>query len=416
MNVKKVTHGSALLRDHDGREQLQKLIDQYKEPEDMKHIKRMFVGDSARATVEQSIASDMVLKSIQEQETAYERIVGMTKGFDWKRKMIDELDTTRRWMQPDRASTKLRVQLNESQSISERWEALTKPWYHEEIERALKPIWDSSIQSALEHAQGSLSDSVMKQIKQSMGLYERVNPKWQLPESLVDTVGVFKHLRQQIGALHIPIIDPFTARTIAELLGTEGVLAQLRALGISEDGSWLEKEEGVDQDTATEKSHLPWTQNPGIQLLISLWLILLTECNANQDHAEVMAALQKTHVEITAHADGNSKAHKEILDLVQQQSKQIEALSVLMEEAFERDSRKVQQRFVVLERKALIYSKPKSGASVVGSLFPREVVRPVNEAGKWIEIEYFDWIRKDYYTGWTLKKYFVRVPVAYQSD
>lgn len=416
----KIIRDSALLRGLDEREQLQKLIDQHKEPDYVKHIKKMFAGDSAldrvRAITEQSTASDMVLKALQKQESTYKRLVGTTKGFDSIRKTHDELEATRKWMQPDSASTKLIALLDESQSISERWEALTKPRYHEEIERALKPIWDSSIQSALAHAQGSLSDSVTEQIKQSMGLYERVNPKWQLPESLVDTVGVFKHLGRQIGTLYMPIIDPLTAKTIAGLLGTEGVLAQLRALGISEDGSWVEKEEGVEQDATTEKSRLRWTQNPEIQFLISLLLILIMDYKANQDHAEVMAALQKNTVEITAQAEGNNKAHKEILELVQQQSKQIEALSVLMEKAFERESRRVQQRFVVQERDALIYSKPESGVSVVGTVFPREVVRPVSEDGKWIEIEYFDWIRKGYYTGWALKKYFVRVPAAYQND
>ena len=43
-------------------------------------------------------------------------------------------------------------------------------------------------------------------------------------------------------------------------------------------------------------------------------------------------------------------------------------------------------------------------------LLPREVVHPISENGKWIEIQYYDWLRQGYHTGWVLKKYFKRVP------
>ena len=68
-----------------------------------------------------------------------------------------------------------------------------------------------------------------------------------------------------------------------------------------------------------------------------------------------------------------------------------------------------EQRFVVKERVAVVRSKPEHGAAVLGKLLPNEVVRPISEDGKWIEIEYYHWLHQEYRTGWVLKKYFLRV-------
>ena len=68
-----------------------------------------------------------------------------------------------------------------------------------------------------------------------------------------------------------------------------------------------------------------------------------------------------------------------------------------------------EQRFVVKGRVAVVRSKPEHGAAVLGKLLPNEVVRPISEDGKWIEIEYYHWLHQEYRTGWVLKKYFLRV-------
>jgi hypothetical protein len=45
---------------------------------------------------------------------------------------------------------------------------------------------------------------------------------------------------------------------------------------------------------------------------------------------------------------------------------------------------------------------------VVAEAFPNQVVTLLDERGKWVKVEYYDWIALDERTGWTLKKYFVR--------
>jgi len=74
------------------------------------------------------------------------------------------------------------------------------------------------------------------------------------------------------------------------------------------------------------------------------------------------------------------------------------------------------ERFVVLDRVALVRFKPEHGSPVEGKLLPREVVRPISEGGKWIEFEYYHWLHKEHRTGWALKKYFQRVPTDFEKS
>ena len=101
--------------------------------------------------------------------------------------------------------------------------------------------------------------------------------------------------------------------------------------------------------------------------------------------------------------------------LLQTQAKQLESLSLLVEKAFIQEAKRNEQRFVVLDRVATIRSKPEHGAPVEGKLFPREVVKPISEQGKWIQFEYFHWLLQRHQTGWALKKHFKRIPAAHSD-
>lgn len=389
----------------------QKLIDQHKEPDYLMDVRRMLAADSAveraRSIIEQSSVASQVLHDLERSNSAYDRINQTVLGNSTVSKILDQLDTSRKWYQEE--AERFKAITDSSSRMTELWESLTKPSYLKDLQPAANQIWDVTIQSALDHARSGVSQTLAKQIKSSLTVYEAVNPQWEIPQSLVDSMGAFKHLQEQVGALHYPTIDPWTAKTIAGILGQEGILEQLRALGIAEDGTYDDQE----QHEITAPDKLRWSQRPDISLLISLWLMLIQMHAASCDQAELLAAVNKNTAQMSAVAEYNKAAHEQTLIMIQQQAKQIEAMSALFEKALEREARREQQRFVVQERDVLIYSQPKSGASVIGRVFSKEVVRPVSEVGKWIEVEYFDWIRKEYRTGWALKKYFVRVPAAY---
>jgi len=101
--------------------------------------------------------------------------------------------------------------------------------------------------------------------------------------------------------------------------------------------------------------------------------------------------------------------------LLQNQAKQLESLSRLVEKALIQEAKRNEQRFVVLDRITTIRRDPKHGAPVEGKLFPREVVKPISEQGQWIQIEYYHWLLQSYQTGWALKKYFKRVPASFND-
>ena len=63
---------------------------------------------------------------------------------------------------------------------------------------------------------------------------------------------------------------------------------------------------------------------------------------------------------------------------------------------------------VVRERVAVIRLKPEHGSRVIAEAFPNQVVTLLEERGKWIKVEYYDWIAHEERAGWALKKYFVR--------
>lgn len=95
------------------------------------------------------------------------------------------------------------------------------------------------------------------------------------------------------------------------------------------------------------------------------------------------------------------------------QTQQIQSLTVLIEKALVKAAETPEERFVVRERPATVRSKPEHGSAVEGKLMPNEVVRAIDKDGKWIEVEYYHWLREEYRTGWVLKKYLERVPANY---
>ena len=105
--------------------------------------------------------------------------------------------------------------------------------------------------------------------------------------------------------------------------------------------------------------------------------------------------------------------HRQFLEI---QEKQLSALSKLVETSFLKELRRAVDRFVVGDRVTTVRIAPEHGSTILGKLLPREVVEPIAERGKWLQIEYYDWPRQAYQTGWSLKKYFKRVPANYSSS
>lgn len=96
-------------------------------------------------------------------------------------------------------------------------------------------------------------------------------------------------------------------------------------------------------------------------------------------------------------------------ELRKQQLKTLQSISALLEKSVHEQERRRSQAFLVKGRPALVRSSPYSRSAVLSKLEMGQSVKPVEEHGKWVEVEYFDQLSENYEVGWVLKKYLRRV-------
>ncbi len=248
-----------------------------------------------------------------------------------------------------------------------------------------------SVDSSIEHSRKILAEaSISNGLQQVMKSFGETNKHWAVPSALLEAMSPLKAWQEQAGKLSLPVMDWASAATLANLLGSEGIQSQLAALGINPDGSLNpqfedQEEGGIGLSRKTME----------LMTLLSFIMAFLVPIYQEITSAQWQAATDKK-LEVQA-------------DALDGQRKMIEALTQLVEKALVQEAKRQEQRFVVRERVAVVRSKPEYGGTVLGKLLPNEVVRPISEDGKWIEIEYYHWLHQEYRTGWALKKYFQRV-------
>ena len=225
--------------------------------------------------------------------------------------------------------------------------------------------------------------------------------------------------------LGMPVMDAASFDAIARTSGVEGLLAQLKSFGIDEAtlravaSTVLEDEDDVEEllRDSNEADGVPPRQLTRAQL-IRLWNIvfilysvlfpLYTFWDSSQAEAritgEIKAAEARTSAEISAFEKHTSE--------------KLGAMAQLMERVVEIAEQEVRAEtdMVVRERVARIWAEPRHGAGVVAEAFPNQVVTLLEERGKWIKVEYYDWLARDERKGWVLKKYFARAEPAVRDS
>lgn len=246
------------------------------------------------------------------------------------------------------------------------------------------------VDSPMEQSRKLLSEtSLTTGLQQVMKSFEETNKHWAVPSALLESMSPLKAWQEQVGKLSLPVMDWGSAATLAKLLGREGIESQLAALGINPDGSlnanFVAQEEGIGLSRKRME----------LMTLLGFILAVLVPIYQDLSSAQWQASVDK---KFEAQADA-----------LEGQRKMIESLAKLVEKALVQEAKQQEVRFVVRDRVAEVRAKPEHGSTRVGKLLPQEVVRPVSEDGKWIEIEYYHWLHQEYRTGWALKKYFQRV-------
>lgn len=327
-------------------------------------------------TASRSLAADQILKKMEKDQRRYLDILKPLESFRTKLADFGLPDSIRQAHEYFSAGSRLAQLAHEANASASMFASI----------RDATATSVARLAASIGTMQSEKLAELTRPFAEMQRMREFTNP---FTTSLFSVNGVQEALR----AIRLPMIDPASAATIAQLWGEAGVERQLRALGIDAEGFVTDNqvvgvsESGAQRIAATGRiAHLdPWA-------LFSIILTILIFFYQNRDSAQMEARLSG-----------------QIQAVGQAQEKQIEALSVLLHTLIDQDAHSAGTRFVVRGRVASVRVAPESGATVIASAFPNQVVRLIEERGKWIEIEYYDFILQRNHTGWALKKYFIRV-------
>lgn len=388
MELHRVALMKAMTKSESLAEQMKKFIDETSHLGQMVKQVKDLQAYSLTEQVKRHIPDDplaaQVARQWQESQKAEQEAI---------RRMLDPLQDIRKEFLADSVTKRI---LDDHAKSSSYVGQMVKLMEHTTGVSAFQKAMQSSIGNSIDSTRKMLADtSVSSSIKQLMKGFEEANKRWVVPQPLLDSLGSLQALHEQLGRLSLPVMDITSAATLARMLGPEGIQAQLVAMGINPDGSintqFVQQEEGIGLSRKALEL---------MALLSFIFAILIPICQ------EISSSRWQEATDKTLAAQSNE---------LDRQRKMIEALTKLVEKALVKEAKRQEERFVVLDRVAVVRSKPEHGSAVEGKLLPREVVRPISESGKWIEFEYYHWLLKEHRKGWALKKYFQRVPANFEK-
>lgn len=367
----------------------------------LKHIRPVDAISDALRSINAS-ASSALMSSLSSQSAIQQMSEQWKVEQEQFKRMLDPIAGIHKYYVADESLKKLIDQASKPFALSEQFADVFK---QASLDTSAWDAIEKNTLASINQTQSLLAASgVNSHIAQLAKSFNDANKQWAIPKELTESISSLKALQDSIGNLTLPVIDWSSAATLAQLLGKEGIASQLAALGINADGSLIEVDAevswpvGADQEKGIGLSRKTMELMALISFIATFLIPYFQELSSN-------ACQAKTDAELAVHRQ-----------LLETQQKTIKTLSNLIVTALQKEAERGDERFVVLERVATVRSKPESGSALVSKLLPREVVQPIAEEGKWIEIQYYDWLRQGYHTGWVLKKYFKRVPANYRQQ
>lgn len=374
----------------------------------LKHIRPVDTFMDSLHSINSSV--NLALTSSLSMQSMAEQLSSQSVAAQWRqmeqeqlKRMLDPITSIQKHFAVDESLKNL-IEQARSAALSTQ---IADSYKRANLDAGVLAAYKNSAFASLDQTRSILASSgIDSHFAQLAKTYSEANKHWEIQKGLTESVASLQALQDSIGKLTLPVIDWSSAATLSQLLGREGIASQLAALGISADGSLLTgDEEAPELEPATPEKGIGLSRRTMelmtlISFLAAFLIPLYQELAANAWQAKTDAELE---------------AHRQLLE---KQQKTLDALSNLILSALQKEVARTDERFVVLERVATVRNKPESGTALVSKLLPREVVQPIAEEGKWIEVRYYDWLRQDYHTGWVLKKYLKRVPTNHrqQSD
>ncbi|ABR91933.1 Hypothetical protein mma_1002 [Janthinobacterium sp. Marseille] len=191
----------------------------------------------------------------------------------------------------------------------------------------------------------------------------------------------------------LPVIDHATAAAIGQMWGEGGVQKQLQEFGIDYDSFVSESSADTNMSSKAFPPSASLLSAPNVLSIIQIILTVLIFLWQQSESAE-----------------SSKEIAGEIRDGFAKHDERMRALEKILEHAL--SAQQPQERgevvYVVKSRAASIRETPQNGSKILAEVFSNQVVTLIDERGKWIQVEYFDWIHQEMRQGWVLRKYFAR--------
>lgn len=200
--------------------------------------------------------------------------------------------------------------------------------------------------------------------------------------------------------------DLATTASLARYHGVAGLARQMAALGLEPSEYFEDENDNLELDAInvqtfeSEHSALSETSLDVFrQLLINIiaayiWALFLAPSLPNPD------------------LDTQNKKIAKVESLIEKLPQLIESQ---VEAIIRRQLFAVETFFVVKERTARLRTSPEAGAGVLAVAFPNQKLKLLEERGKWIRVEFYDYLAQSIREGWVLKKYCNRLPTSVTS-
>ena len=339
-----------------------KTLEQYKNQE-LRHIKQLQVSEIDE--IKQSIlanSSSKILEQFKEQETHYQKLIK------------NSLTLPERAFQTINASNRLYVD-----SLHLRFKKLVE----DSLFRPPK-FTDSIFGSTTSKLFKELSESPLKQLN-----------KLAYPENLMDLM-VGKHIqdfeKRYKNSLNIFPSEISSALAISKMLGPVGIQAHYEEI--------LKVLKRQESEPSSDDKRELFSREFVLSVFLAVLMFLYQEYSSSQMEQRLNDKIDLKAQEIIAQS---SKEHNELKEQIEQIELVIVKLSQTQYKPF------TSAEYVVRDRSALIREEPKNGSKVIAHIFPNQIVTIIDSEGKWIEVTYYDWAKRNYMNGWVLKKYLERV-------
>jgi Bacterial SH3 domain len=183
-----------------------------------------------------------------------------------------------------------------------------------------------------------------------------------------------------------------SALAISKMLGPVGIHAHYEEI--------LKELKRQDDESSTNDKKASFSKEFILAILFSVLITLYQKYDSEQMEQRLNNKIDAKAQEVVVQSPED---HNELKEQIEKLELVIVNLSQTQQKPF------TSAEYVVKDRSALIREEPRNGSKVIAHIFPNQVVIIIDSEGKWIEVTYYDWAKRNYMNGWVLKKYLQRV-------